>query len=125
MQSGENPIAVQIINNYQSQSSLQQTLLGKHQSEVANHRPGKPNTLSQHASTKLDMLSQHVKHRQAIPICIAKVIVYKGLQEPRTADKLMESEEPNTEDKQWTSRDTGIAVEVRKWHSNDNNILGS
>ena len=54
--------------------------------------------LSQHASVKLDMLSQHAKHRQAIPVCIAEVIVYKGLLEPRTVYKLWESEEPNTED---------------------------
>ena len=77
---------------------MQQTPLGKHQSEIANHRPGKPDTLSQHASAKLDMLTWDAKHRQAIPACIAKVIVYKELQEPRTADKLWESEEPYTED---------------------------
>ena len=65
---------------------------------TANHRPGKPDTLSQHASVKLDMLSQFAKHRQAIPACIAKVIVYKELQESRTVDKLWESEEPDTED---------------------------
>ena len=35
--------------------------------------------------------------QKAIPECIAKVIVYKGLHEPRTAEKLWESEEPNTE----------------------------
>ena len=40
--------------------------------------------------------------------CIAKDIVYKGLQEPRTVGKLWESEEPNTEDKQ-TSKDSEIA----------------
>ena len=54
--------------------------------------------LSQHVSAKLDMLSQHAKCRQAIPACIVKVTVYKGLQEPKTADKLWESEEPDTED---------------------------
>ena len=54
--------------------------------------------LSQHASVKLDMLSQHAKLRQAIPACIAEVTVYKGLLEPRTAVKLWESEEPDTED---------------------------
>ena len=90
---------VQIIKkNNQSWPSLQQTALGKHQSEIANHKPGKSDMLSQHASTKLDMLSQHAKHRQAIPAYIANVIVYKGLLEPRTADKLWESEEPDTED---------------------------
>ena len=99
--------------------------MGKHQSEIANHRPGKPDTLSQHARAKLDMLSQHAKCRQAIPTCIAKVIVYNELQEPRTADKLWESEEPKTEDKQWTSRENKIAVEVRNWKSNDNSIVGS
>ena len=72
--------------------------LGKHQSRIANHRPGKPDMLSQHASSKLDMLSLHAKCRQAIPACITKVIVYKGLQEPRTVDKLWESVELNTED---------------------------
>ena len=50
---------VQIINSCQSQPSLQQTPSGKHQSEIANHKPGKPDTLSQHASAKLDTLSQH------------------------------------------------------------------
>ena len=54
--------------------------------------------LSQHASAKLDTLSQHAKCRQPIPACIAEVIVYKGPQGPRIADKLWESEEPNTED---------------------------
>ena len=47
---------------------------------------------------KLDMLSQHVKCRQSIPAYIAKVTVYKGLLEPWTADKLWESDEPNTEE---------------------------
>ena len=50
---------------------------GKHQSEIAIHKPGKLDTLSQDASTKPDMLSKHAKHRQAIPACIAKVIMYK------------------------------------------------
>ena len=58
--------------------------------------------LSQLASAKLDMLSQHANHKQAIPACIAKVTVYKGLQEPRTVDKLWESEEPDTGD--WQSQ---------------------
>ena len=58
------------------------------QSEIANHQPGKPDTVSKHASANLDMLSQHAKCRQAIPACIAKVTVYKGLQEPKTVDKL-------------------------------------
>ena len=89
---------VHIINSHQSRPGLQKTPLGKHQSEIANHRPGKPDTLSQHESVKPDMLSQHAKHRQAIQACIAKVHVYKGMQECRTADKLWESEEPNTGD---------------------------
>ena len=89
---------VQVINNNQSQPSLQQTPLDKHQSEIANHRPGKPDMLPLHASVKLDMLSQHAKCREAIPAYIAKFIVYKGLLEARTADKLWESEEPDTED---------------------------
>ena len=75
--------------------------------KIANHMPGKPDMLSQHASVKLDMVSWHAKCRQAIPTCIAKVIAYKGLQGPKTVDKLWESEEP------------------RNWWSNDNNILGS
>ena len=58
---------VQIINNNQSQPSLQQTPLCKHQLGIANHRPGKPYTLSQHASVKSDILSQHAKCTQAIP----------------------------------------------------------
>ena len=85
---------VQIINNNQSWASLQQTPLNGHQLATANHRP---DTLSQHASVKLDMLFQHAKCRQAIPTCTEKVTVYKGLQEPGTVDKLWESEEPNTE----------------------------
>ena len=89
---------VQIINGHQSQPDFQQRPLGKHQLEIANHRPGKPDTLSQHTSAKPDMLSQHAMCRQAIPACIAKVIEYKGLHELITVDKLWESEEPNTED---------------------------
>ena len=89
---------MQITNNNQSRPSLQQTPMGKHQSGIVNHRPGKPDMLSQYASAKLDMLSQHAKCRKAIPYFIANVIVYKGLQEPRAADKLWESEEPDTED---------------------------
>ena len=52
---------VQIINNNQSRPSLQQTPLGKHQSEITNHRPEKPDMLSQYESEKLDMVSQHAK----------------------------------------------------------------
>ena len=63
---------VQIINNHQSWPSLQQTPLGKHQSATANHRSGKPDTLSQHASVKLDKLPQHAQHRQAIPAYTVK-----------------------------------------------------
>ena len=63
---------VQIINSHQSWPSLQQTPFGKHQSETANHMPGKPDKISQHVSAKPDMLSQHAKCRQAIPACIAK-----------------------------------------------------
>ena len=98
---------------YLSWSGLQQKPLGKHQSEIVIHKPGKPHTLSQHASAKLDMLSQNAKCRQAIPACIAKVTVYKGLQEPRTVDKW------------WTSRDSEIAIWIGGWQSNDNNTLGS
>ena len=43
---------VQIINNHQTWPSLQQTPFNKCQSETANHRPGKPDKLSQHASAK-------------------------------------------------------------------------
>ena len=71
---------------------------GKHQSEIANHRPGKLDMLSQHAKAKSAKLSQHAECRHAIPTCIAKVIVHKGLQEPKTVDKW------------WTSRDNKIAV---------------
>ena len=66
---------VQIINNNQSQPSLQWAPLNKHQPATANHMPGKPDKLSQHVSVKPDKLFQHAKHRQAIPACIAKVIV--------------------------------------------------
>ena len=95
--------------------------MGKHQSEIANDRPGKPDMLSQQASAKLDTLSQNGKCRQAIPVCIATVIVYKGLQEPRTADKLWKSEEPNTGDMQRQL----IAVGIGDWQGNFNSILGS
>ena len=84
---GLKPIMVQIINS-QSWPGLQQIPFSKDQSGIANYRPGKPDTLSQHASAKLDMLSQHTKCRQATPACIAEVIVHKGLKEPRTVGKL-------------------------------------
>ena len=55
-----------------------------------NHRPGKLDTLSQHAvetihkSGKLDTVSQHAQHRQAIPACIAKYALYKrGCKSPK------------------------------------------
>ena len=51
--------------------------------------------LSQHVSAKRDMLSQDAKYRQVIPAHIAKVIIYKGLLEPRTADKLLEGVKPD------------------------------
>ena len=63
---------VQIINNHKSWPSLQQAPLNKHQSATANYRPGKPDILSKHASLKPDKLSQHAKHRQAIPACKAQ-----------------------------------------------------
>ena len=63
------------ISNSQSQPSLQWAPLNENKSATANHRPGKPDTLSQHASAKPDKLSQHAKYRQAIPACIAKVII--------------------------------------------------
>ena len=78
---------VQIIKSHQSWPGLQQTPWHKHLSEMANHMPGKPVTLSQHAKAKSDKLSQHAECRQAIPKCIAKIIVYKGPQEPKTAEK--------------------------------------
>ena len=37
------------------------TSLNKHQSVTANHRPGKPDTLFQHASVKSDIISKHAK----------------------------------------------------------------
>ena len=46
--------------------------LKKHQSETVNHRQGKPDTLSQHASVKPDKLSRHAKHRQVISVCKAQ-----------------------------------------------------
>ena len=42
------PSWCKIINNDQSQPVLQQIPLNKHKSATANHRPGKPATLSQH-----------------------------------------------------------------------------
>ena len=51
--------------------------------QLPNHRPGKLDTLSQHAIEnnhrlgKLDMLSQHTQCRQAIPACTAKSKLYK------------------------------------------------
>ena len=47
-----------IIISNQSQPSLQWIHLNKHQSAIANHRPGKPDMLSQHAKAKSDQLSQ-------------------------------------------------------------------
>ena len=93
------------INNNQSWPSLQQTSFGKHQSGIAshsprkpdtlsNHRPGKLDTLSYHVNAKLDMLFQHVKCRQAIPSCIAEVIVCKGLLEPRTVESCGNEKNP-------------------------------
>ena len=79
---GLNPIVVQILSSCQSWPSLQQSPLGKNQSEIANHRPGKPDMPSQHASVKLDMLSWRAKHRQATPTCIAKVIYIRGCKSP-------------------------------------------
>ena len=38
------------------------------------------------SSVKPDMLSEYAKCTQAIPACIAKVIVLKGLQESKTAE---------------------------------------
>ena len=75
---GLNPIMVQIINIHQPWPGLPQTPLGKHQSEMANYGPGKPDMLSQHAKETADKLSQHAECRQAIPTCTAKVMVYKG-----------------------------------------------
>ena len=75
---------VQIINSHQSWPSLQQTPLDKYQSTTANHRQRKPDMLSQDTSANPDYLCKHVKLGQAIPTCIAKDTVYKGLQEPRT-----------------------------------------
>ena len=70
-----------------------------------NHRPGKVDTLSQHAvetnhkSWKSDTLSQHAQCRQAILACIAKYALYKrGCKAP----------------KQWTSWHSNIVVENRR-----------
>ena len=81
------PLQHKIIISNQSQPSLQWIPLNKHKSATANHRPGRPDTLSQHAKEKSDKLYQHAKCRQAIPTCIAKVTVYKGMQKPRTVGK--------------------------------------
>ena len=81
----------------------------KHQSEIAYYRPGKPDMISQHASVKLDMLSLHANHRQAIPTCIARVIVYKG----------------KATYNHWTSSDSEIAVDVTNWLSNNSSIVGT
>ena len=91
---------VQITNNHQSWPSLQLTPLNKNQLVTANHRPGKPDMLFKHTHTRPDVLSQHTKCRQAIPACLANVIVENGWQEPRTVGKLWGSEEPNIEDQQ-------------------------
>ena len=81
------PLQHKIIISNQSWPCLQWIPLKKHQLITANHRPGKPDMLSQYAKAKSDKPYHHAKCRQAIPTCIAKVIVYKGLQEPRTVDK--------------------------------------
>ena len=59
-----------------------------------NHRSEKLDTLSQHAFEtnhrlgKSDTLSKQTQHRQAIPACTAKYVLYKRLQKPKTGDKL-------------------------------------
>ena len=69
--------------------------------KVANHKPQKLDTLSQHAipqsqAREARMLSQHAQHRQAIPACTARYVLYKrGCRSP----------------KQWTSWHSKIAVE--------------
>ena len=75
-------------------TALHNIHLNKQQAATANHRPGKPDMLSQYAKAKSDRISQHAKCRLAIPTCITKVILYKGLQEPKTVNRLWESEEP-------------------------------
>ena len=53
------PLQHKIIISNQSQPSLQWIPLNKHQLATANHRPGKPDMLSQHAKAKSNKLSQH------------------------------------------------------------------
>ena len=79
---------------------------------LANQKPGKLDTLSQHAVEanhsrgKLDMLSQHTQHKHSIPAYIAQINLYKKrLQKPRTADKLTQQhavqlEEPEQKEQQ-------------------------
>ena len=103
------PLRYKIINGCQPWPSLQGIHHNKHQSTTANHRPGKPDTVYQHARQSqtghpnmqgADKLSQH-----AYP----KFIVYKGLQKARTVDK----------QRQWNS------CRCQNWQSNDNSIIGS
>ena len=100
---------VQIINSHQSQPSLQKIHSYKLPLATANHKPGKPDMTCQHAKVKSDKPSQHARYRQAIPTCIAKFIVYKGLQKPRTADKQRQQNSCGSSN----------------WQSDDNGILGS
>ena len=109
------PLQCKVIISNQLQPSLQLKHSNKHQSATANHRPGKPDTLFQHAKAKSDKLSQHARCRQAIPVCIAKVIVYKGLQEPRTVDK----------QKQWNNCGSQKSLGQEDKQSQHNNIPGS
>ena len=62
---------VQIINSCQSWPTLQWLPSSKHQLATANNRPGKADTLSQHAKAKSDDPSHNARCRQAIPTCIA------------------------------------------------------
>ena len=76
-----------IINNDQSRPRLQWLPLNKHQLTTANDRPGKPDMLSQYARQNQTSYPSMQSADKPIPACIAKVNVYKGLQEPRIADK--------------------------------------
>ena len=80
--------------------------------QLANHRPGKLDTLSQHAmetnhrSEKLDKLSQHTQHRHALPAYTTKCNLYKrGCKSPEQQTSLhskitVQLEEPEEEEQQ-------------------------
>ena len=74
---------VQIINIHNSWPGLQQTPLVKHQLEMANHGPGKPDTLSQHAKAKSDKLSSMQNADKLSEHAKQKSLYIRGCKNPK------------------------------------------